>query len=312
MNKKTHDVIVFEDNARLAELLGPQNTYLTYVSQKLNVALTSRGNEIIIEAPKQTRALVRRILEALYQHVSQKLVLNEAEIDAIIRMDGHFSQADNSSEKITTALKTILPRSPLQHEYIHALRTCDLVFGVGPAGTGKTYLAVAMGISYLLSGKVDRLILTRPAVEAGERLGFLPGDLKEKVDPYLRPIYDALYDMIPAKDINARLLNGDIEIAPLAFMRGRTLANSYIILDEAQNTTPLQMKMFLTRLGENAKMVITGDITQIDLVEKQESGLIDAIKKLRNLKEAKIIMLTEGDIVRHPLVAKIVRAYAHE
>jgi phosphate starvation-inducible PhoH-like protein len=205
--------------------------------------------------------------------------------------------------------KSILPRSPSQETFIEAMENNELVFGIGPAGTGKTYLAVAMGASLLMSGKVERLILSRPAIEAGERLGFLPGDLKEKVDPYLRPIYDALYEMFPRTQVEKLISSGTIEIAPLAFMRGRTLSHAYVILDEAQNTTPLQMKMFLTRLGEGSRMVVTGDVTQIDLPSQQESGLVDAQKRFKNIPSIAFVEFGSDDVVRHPLVSKIVKAY---
>jgi phosphate starvation-inducible PhoH-like protein len=210
---------------------------------------------------------------------------------------------------IPTRRRVVSPRTPGQKNYINALQRNDLVFGIGPAGTGKTYLAVATAVSALLSGQVQRIILSRPAVEAGERLGFLPGDLKEKVDPYLRPLYDALYDMLPSEQVNKRLISGEIEIAPLAFMRGRTLSKAYIILDEAQNTTISQMKMFLTRMGEDSKMIITGDLSQIDLPPGSISGLKDSIEKLNNIDGIAINYFNEDDVVRHPLVIKIVRAY---
>lgn len=312
MQKKEPDVFFVEDNKILSEILGPHNTHLKYLADKLRIGLVSRGNEIYMDGPPHKVELAKRTLESLVHHVKHKHQITNGEIDALIRMDGVFNPKEDDGSRIVTTLKTITARTPLQHEYIKTLKSNDLVFGIGPAGTGKTYVAVAVGVSLLLSGRVDRLILTRPAVEAGERLGFLPGDLKEKVDPYLRPIYDALHDMMPARDISTRLLSGDIEIAPIAFMRGRTLSNAYVILDEGQNTTPMQMKMFLTRMGENTKVVVTGDITQIDLPEKQHSGLVDAVKKLKHIEDIKIVTLTEADIVRHPLVAKIVKAYGND
>ena len=210
---------------------------------------------------------------------------------------------------IRTRKKTIVPRSATQIEYMRALAREDVIFALGPAGTGKTYVAVAQAVSQLMNGSVQRLILSRPAVEAGERLGFLPGDMKEKVDPYLRPLYDALYDMMPGDQVDRRLQAGEIEIAPLAFMRGRTLANSFIILDEAQNTTPTQMKMFLTRLGENSRMAVTGDPSQVDLPLGAKSGLADAMETLRNVTGITMVEFTDADVVRHPLVTRIVRAY---
>jgi phosphate starvation-inducible PhoH-like protein len=213
---------------------------------------------------------------------------------------------------ISTRKRLITPRSPGQAAYVRALSAFDLVFGIGPAGTGKTYLAVAKAVEMLVGGKVDRIVLSRPAVEAGERLGFLPGDLLEKVDPYLRPLYDALYDMLPGEQVTARIASGEIEVAPLAFMRGRTLSNAYIILDEAQNTTPMQMKMFLTRMGENSCMVVTGDLTQVDLPIDQPSGLADAARILAGMAEVTVIRFTNRDVVRHSLVQRIVEAYGLE
>jgi phosphate starvation-inducible PhoH-like protein len=210
---------------------------------------------------------------------------------------------------IRTRRRVIQPRSPTQRDYLEAIRDRDLVFGLGPAGTGKTYLAVAMAVSMLTSGTVERIVLSRPAVEAGERLGFLPGDLKDKVDPYLRPLYDALHDMLPADQIGKRLESGEIEVAPLAFMRGRTLAHAFVILDEAQNTTAMQMKMFLTRLGEGSRMVITGDLSQIDLPPGVPSGLRDAIDTLNGVEGVRFVNFSDRDVVRHDLVARIVRAY---
>ncbi len=213
---------------------------------------------------------------------------------------------------ISTKRRMIFPRSPNQGEYLSAMQNKDMIFGIGPAGTGKTYLAVAVGVSLLISGKINKIILTRPAVEAGEKLGFLPGDLREKVDPYLRPLYDAMHDMLPSDQVERRLTNGEIEVAPLAFMRGRTLANAFVILDEAQNTTPVQMKMFLTRLGHNARMVITGDLSQIDLPAGIESGLHQALRILKDIPDIATIIFDETDVVRHPIVAKIVTAYDKE
>jgi phosphate starvation-inducible PhoH-like protein len=210
---------------------------------------------------------------------------------------------------IRTRKKTIVPRSSVQTTYMEALASEDLIFALGPAGTGKTYLAVAQAVSQLISGSVDRLILSRPAVEAGERLGFLPGDMKEKVDPYLRPLYDALYDMLPSEQVERRITSGEIEIAPIAFMRGRTLSDAFIILDEAQNTTPQQMKMFLTRFGMRARMVVCGDPNQVDLPDASKSGLADAVSRLEGVKGIATVRFTSADVVRHPLVGRIVDAY---
>jgi phosphate starvation-inducible PhoH-like protein len=255
-------------------------------------------------------------LNALYDRLRKKLEVGAAEVDAAIRlaqspMDGGNGAADLQAEDLTvrTRKRHISPRSPNQATYLRALRSHELVFAVGPAGTGKTYLAVAMAVSLMTEGKVDRIILSRPAVEAGERLGFLPGDLREKVDPYLRPLYDALYDMLPAEQVVSRLANGEIEVAPLAFMRGRTLSNAFVILDEAQNTTPVQMKMFLTRLGENSRMAVTGDLSQVDLPSGQLSGLRDAVDLLADMDTVALVQLTNADVMRHSLVTRIVRAY---
>lgn len=215
----------------------------------------------------------------------------------------------NQDLTLKTKKRQIYPRTKTQAEFVQAMNSAEMVFGIGPAGTGKTFLAVAKAVSLMLEGKIDKIILTRPAVEAGENLGFLPGDLKEKIDPYLRPLYDALYDMLPADQVDRKLEMGEIEIAPLAYMRGRTLSNAMVILDEAQNTTPMQMKMFLTRLGENSRMVINGDLSQTDLPRGVESGLAESIRILKNIEEIKIVEFTEKDVVRHGLVSKIVKAY---
>lgn len=215
----------------------------------------------------------------------------------------------NQDLTLKTKKRQIYPRTKTQAEFVQAMNSAEMVFGIGPAGTGKTFLAVAKAVSLMLEGKIDKIILTRPAVEAGENLGFLPGDLKEKIDPYLRPLYDALYDMLPTDQVDRKLEMGEIEIAPLAYMRGRTLSNAMVILDEAQNTTPMQMKMFLTRLGENSRMVINGDLSQTDLPRGVESGLAESIRILKNIEEIKIVEFTEKDVVRHGLVSKIVKAY---
>ncbi len=216
---------------------------------------------------------------------------------------------DAGDPTFRTRKRHIAPRTPAQATYLKAMRENEMVFGIGPAGTGKTYLAVAAAVQMLMAGRVDRIILSRPAVEAGERLGFLPGDLREKVDPYLRPLYDALNDMLPGEQVMKRIANGEIEIAPLAFMRGRTLAHAFVILDEAQNTTPAQMKMFLTRLGESSRMAVTGDLTQVDLPPGMRSGLLDAVETLEDIPGIAMVRFTDVDVVRHSLVAAIVRAY---
>ena len=246
----------------------------------------------------------------LYQRVKAGQPVDPGEVDAALRMADAGDHGPAGDEPtIKTRKKRISPRSPTQRRYIEAMQRSELVLGLGPAGTGKTYLAVCFAVEMLITGRVDRLVLSRPAVEAGERLGFLPGDMREKVDPYLRPLYDALYDALPADQVMKKLETGEIEIAPLAFMRGRTLANAFVILDEAQNTTPIQMKMFLTRLGENSRMVVTGDLSQVDLPKGVTSGLRDAADTLDGLDSVSFVHFTERDVVRHPLVARIVGAY---
>ena len=283
----------------------------------------ARGNEVTISGAAEQIAAAKAVLSDLEHRLQQGIDLNKSEVDAAIRMvvggpvpskgksKGKEQGFRGQDELIETERKRISPRSPNQARYVQAMREHDLVFGLGPAGTGKTYLAVAMGASLLRRRAVDRLILSRPAVEAGERLGFLPGDMKDKVDPYLRPLYDALQDMLPEGKFATRLESGHIEVAPLAFMRGRTLSNAFVILDEAQNTTPAQMMMFLTRLGENSRMVVTGDPAQHDLPLGAESGLDDSVAKLDGLGDVGIIRFTEKDVVRHPLVTKIIKAYRH-
>ena len=278
----------------------------------------ARGNEVTISGASDQIAAAKAVLSDLDHRLQQGIDLSKSEVDAAIRMVVGGDDATKQPKKkgfrgqdelIETERKRISPRSPNQSRYIQLMQKHDLVFGLGPAGTGKTYLAVAMGASLLRRRMVDRLILSRPAVEAGERLGFLPGDMKDKVDPYLRPLYDALQDMLPEGKFVTRLESGQIEVAPLAFMRGRTLADAFVILDEAQNTTPAQMMMFLTRLGENSRMVVTGDPAQHDLPLGAESGLDDAVAKLDGLGDVGMIRFTEKDVVRHPLVSKIIDAY---
>ncbi len=309
------DLIEFENYRLLPLLFGEHDQNLVRIEQQLGVTLASRGNHVQISGEADAVKAARKTLKALYVRLDKGLDVGDGEVDAAVRMaktkaNGIDPKAIHSNElAIPTRKGNLTPRSPGQAPYIKALADFPMVFGIGPAGTGKTYLAVAMAVSHLISGKVERIILSRPAVEAGERLGFLPGDLLEKVDPYLRPLYDALYDMLPAEQVTARIASGEIEVAPLAFMRGRTLSNAYIILDEAQNTTPVQMKMFLTRLGENSRMVITGDLTQIDLPSGQPSGLRDAVQVLRDIKDVAFVTFTSADVVRNSLVARIVHAY---
>jgi phosphate starvation-inducible PhoH-like protein len=307
----------FDDNRLLPMLFGEHDRNLAGIEQALGVQLVTRGNRLAISGTPESVAIAQRTLNALYQSLKRGLPVDRQEVDAALRLaraerEGEpslFTELSGDGTAVKTQRKQIRPRSAGQVRYVDALRRQDLVIGVGPAGTGKTYLAVAVAVTMLAAGTVDRIVLSRPAVEAGERLGFLPGDLREKVDPYLRPLYDALYDMMPAEQVMKRLSSGEIEIAPLAFMRGRTLSNSFVILDEAQNTTPVQMKMFLTRLGENARMVVTGDLSQIDLPTGARSGLAEALDVLEGVEGVGIIRFTDADVVRHPLVARIVRAY---
>jgi phosphate starvation-inducible protein PhoH and related proteins len=303
----------FDDNTLLPQLFGERDRYLERIERQLGVSVVSRGNRLAITGPAGRPDIARAALQSLYGRLARGLDIDDASVDAALRYaETHGNGAGASwsdSDEIRTRKRRIAPRGPNQSLYIKALRSHELVFGLGPAGTGKTYLAVAMAVDMLMSGAVERIVLSRPAVEAGERLGFLPGDLRDKVDPYLRPLYDALHDMLPGDQVLRRIESGDIEIAPLAFMRGRTLANAYVILDEAQNTTPVQMKMFLTRLGENSRMAVTGDLTQIDLPGGMRSGLTDALETLAGMEGMAVVEFSDADVVRHPLVARVVRAY---
>jgi phosphate starvation-inducible PhoH-like protein len=309
MGTITH-VIEFEDNRLLPELFGEHDKNLVRIEAQLGITLINRGNQVALKGSKAGVELAEEGLNRLYSRLRSGESLEDADIDAALRMVGQPTDLFGQQEPIIrTRRRQISPRTPLQAEYVDLIRSNDLVFGLGPAGTGKTYLAVCMAVSMMLSGQVEKMILSRPAVEAGERLGFLPGDMKEKVDPYLRPIYDALYDTLPADQVSRKLENGEIEVAPLAFMRGRTLKNAFVLLDEAQNTTAMQMKMFLTRLGENSRMVVTGDLSQIDLPPGQISGLAEAVQTLGGIKGIGMTRFTAADVVRHPLVSKIVQAY---
>lgn len=302
--------LTFDDNALAQQLFGPHQDHLKRIEDALGVALQDVGNEVTVLGEKIAVKAAVAALEGLYTRLESGRDVDAQEVDAALRMssqDGKKS-ADVGVE-IKTRKRSITPRSPAQAAYLGAIDENVLVFGIGPAGTGKTYLAVAKAVERLVRGDVERIILSRPAVEAGEQLGFLPGDMREKVDPYLRPLYDALHDMMPAEQVTKRLENGDIEVAPLAFMRGRTLANAFVILDEAQNTTAVQMKMFLTRLGENARMVVTGDLSQVDLPRGTRSGLRDAVDIIGEVDGVAVSHFDESDVVRHHLVAKIVKAY---
>ncbi|HXQ50287.1 MAG TPA: PhoH family protein [Stellaceae bacterium] len=298
----------FADNSLLPQLFGERDRNLERIERQLGVALVSRGNRVAITGPAGRPEVARAALQSLYDRLERGQEIDAAAVDAALRL-AQAGGDRHDGDEIRTRRRRIAPRTPNQAQYIRALRAHDLVFGLGPAGTGKTYLAVAMAVDMLMTGAVERIVLSRPAVEAGERLGFLPGDLREKVDPYLRPLYDALYDMLPGEQVMRRIESGEIEIAPLAFMRGRTLANAYVILDEAQNTTPVQMKMFLTRLGENARMAVTGDLSQVDLPKGTRSGLRDALDTIAGVEGMAVVEFTDADVVRHPLVARIVAAY---
>jgi phosphate starvation-inducible PhoH-like protein len=300
--------MTFDNNALLAVLYGNHDRNLVRIEQLTNAQLSARGNQLAITGTPDDAGVAQKAIASLYERLKRGLSIESADIDAAVRFARSGAEGGDA-ESIRTRKRTIQARTPGQRGYLAALRERDMVFALGPAGSGKTYLAVAMGVSLLLAGKVERIVLSRPAVEAGERLGFLPGDMKEKIDPYLRPLYDALHDMIPAEQIAHRMESGEIEIAPLAFMRGRTLAHCYVILDEAQNTTPMQMRMFLTRLGEGSRMVITGDPSQTDLPNNQKSGLNDAVETLADVEGVRFVRLTSQDVVRHDLVTRIVDAY---
>ena len=302
--------MTFDDNALALQLFGSHHRNLARIEQKLNVAVHTRGNEATITGDAAAVEDAERVLGGLYGRLQQGGEVDAEEVDAALRMAAQPDRDIGDSElTIRTRKRHISPRSPVQADYLRTIDEVELVFGEGPAGTGKTYLAVAKAVERLINGSVDRIILSRPAVEAGEQLGFLPGDMRDKVDPYLRPLYDALHDMMPTSQVVMRLEKGEIEVAPLAFMRGRTLANAFVILDEAQNTTAVQMKMFLTRLGENSSMVITGDLSQVDLPHGVRSGLRDAMEILAGVKGVAFVKFSDADVVRHPLVGSIVRAY---
>ena len=303
------EVLTFDNNALLAALFGSGNAHLERVEKALNIACHSRGNTVTLEGPDDAVDAGGRALNALYRRLLNGEPVEAGDVDGALRMAVAADPVDYQSLTIRTKKRHVAPRSPGQAAYVEALRGHSLVVALGPAGTGKTYMAVAQAVAMMLDGSVDRIILSRPAVEAGERLGFLPGDMREKVDPYLRPLYDALFDMLPGDRVMALLDAGQIEVAPLAFMRGRTLSNAFVILDEAQNTTPTQMKMLLTRLGENARMVVTGDMSQVDLPLGAKSGLADALEILPGLTDVAITRFTSKDVVRHPLVTRIVNAY---
>lgn len=314
-----HIVLTFDNNKHASAIYGQFDQNLALIEQKLGVDLRSKGNQLSVRGSTVAAEQARRALDYLYDRAQKGSEIAPSDVEGAIRMavaaDDQLTlptlerKGRLAAAQISTRKRTIYARTPNQDAYMRALERSELVFGIGPAGTGKTYLAVAHAAMMLERGMVERIILSRPAVEAGERLGFLPGDMKEKVDPYLRPLYDALYDMMPSDKVERALAAGVIEIAPLAFMRGRTLAHAAVILDESQNTTSMQMKMFLTRLGEGARMIVTGDPTQVDLPPNTKSGLVEALKILDGVPGIVTVRFNDADVVRHPLVAEIVRAY---
>lgn len=313
----TQVVLAFEDNKLASMLFGQYGQNLALVERKLGVKADSRGNHVTLDGSRGGVEQARRVLEGLYEQIKRGHDLSTGDVEGAIRQaiaqgslfDFDSSQPRQAFEEINLRKRPVRARTAAQDAYMRALKRHSLVFGIGPAGTGKTWLAVAQAIQMFERKEVDRIILSRPAVEAGERLGFLPGDMREKVDPYLRPIYDALHDLMDPRIVERALEQGDIEIAPLAFMRGRTLANACIILDEAQNTTSMQMKMFLTRLGENSRMIVTGDPSQVDLPNGQVSGLAEATRLLKGVDGIGMVEFGAADVIRHELVQRIVEAY---
>ncbi len=318
----TEALLEFPDNFLLIDLCGEYDRNLTTIEDKLGVQILRRGNQLAVIGDDDSRAEAANVLNALYSRLEAGRSLEPGDLDRELRMapdaiprqapDGdqiELFKGETTRVEIKTRKKLVEPRTDAQKAYVKSLFDNELAFGIGPAGTGKTYLAVAVGVNMLISGHVDKIILSRPAVEAGEKLGYLPGDMKDKVDPYMQPLYDALNDFLPGKQSAKMMEEKVIEIAPLAFMRGRTLSNAFVVLDEAQNATTMQMKMFLTRLGEGSRMVITGDRTQIDLPRGVNSGLWDAERLLRNIPKISFNYFTSKDVVRHPLVAAIIEAY---
>ncbi len=311
--------ITYDDNRKLADVLGEFDANLALIESKLGLKAVVHGNVVVLDGDQESCLLGKAVLDTLYQRARPGAPIAQGDVDGAMRhlISGNSGTLPGLKSpeplpafgELKTRKRAVTARTPVQSAYIKALQSREMVFGTGPAGTGKTYLAVAYAAGCLERGEVDRLILSRPAVEAGERLGFLPGDMKEKVDPYLRPLYDALYDVLAPERVERGLETKAIEIAPLAFMRGRTLSHSIIILDEAQNCTAMQMKMFLTRLGEGSKMIITGDPSQLDLPVGQSSGLADALSILDGVEGIAHVAFTRADIVRHPLVGRIVEAY---
>ena len=321
IDNKEEITIDFPNNSLVAIIVGNHNLNITKLEKLLDVNINLFGNQFNISGESKKIQITKTIINNVYTKLSNKKInklnLNFMEFETEFRMlagksSSNFDLNDHqviNQDKLVTWKKHIFPKSIGQKKYLNALNNYELVFGLGPAGTGKSYLAVAKGIDMLKKGLVEKIILTRPAVEAGERLGFLPGDMKEKIDPYLRPIYDAFYEMMPSDRVEKKIQSGEIEIAPLAFMRGRTFTNSYVIVDEAQNTTSVQMKMVLTRIGEGSRMVINGDLSQVDLPKGQMSGLKECQEILNKIEDIKIIYLEASDVIRHPIVAKIIKAY---
>jgi len=307
--KEVSQILELEDNKVLIELYGQHDENLTKIENNFGIHISYRGNIIEFRGNEDSCSSASKLISSVYKKLVNGKKINEDIFDDFSKHSKKSDAEDLNTILIKTKKKNIYPRSANQLKFVNLIKEKDLVFGVGPAGTGKTYLAVACAVEALLKKEISKIILSRPAVEAGERLGFLPGDLKEKIDPYLRPLYDALNDLIPSKTLERYLENNTIEIAPLAFMRGRTLENSYIILDEAQNTSSMQMKMFLTRLGKNSKMVIAGDSTQVDLPRGEKSGLKEILNIMPRTDEIGKVLFKKGDITRHSLVTKIVEAY---
>ena len=309
--------ILFDEQAVLGTLFGQFDANLVQIENRLGVLIAARGNKVVIEGAEDDVARAREVLVKMHERLLTGQQIDSGMIESLIAMsneptlDGIITgDVQGPPIMIRTRRKTIVPRTAMQADYMRQLASRDIIFALGPAGTGKTYLAVAQAVSQLITGSVQRLILSRPAVEAGERLGFLPGDMKEKVDPYLRPLYDALYDTMPPEQVDRRIASGEIEIAPIAFMRGRTLSDAFVILDEAQNTTREQMKMFLTRFGQNSRMVVCGDPKQVDIPGgSTQSGLHDAVARLEGVEGIAVTRFTVADVVRHPIVGRIVEAY---
>ena len=312
-------LVEFPDNRLLIDLCGEYDRNLTEIETRLGVQILRRGNQLAIHGEPDAQAEARDVLMSLYQRLEQGRSVSPGDIDREFRMapdeatpDAQIEMFEGGPVEIKTRKKLVEPRTDAQKAYVRSLFENELAFGIGPAGTGKTYLAVAVGVNMFITGQVDKIILSRPAVEAGEKLGYLPGDMKDKVDPYMQPLYDALNDFLPGKQLARMIEEKTVEIAPLAFMRGRTLSNAFVVLDEAQNATSMQMKMFLTRLGEGSRMVVTGDRTQVDLPRGVASGLSDAERLLKTIPKISFNYFTGKDVVRHPLVAAIIDAYEQD